>query len=290
MSEWKLVLENEEELIALHNIIMEAKFSPNPQDSRLGASPFTAVLAERGLETLIKVQSKKNPTKNDSWSKWLEGKKEWIWRRSLSYLLKHSPFRWETMEEETKYEYIRWVFSPYKPSEKDIRDFIKEYESYNEINSKSIRSSNIRGFGQATDEMLDCLEERLDTTLPKDYKQFLRKYNGGTVVVHYLTFLVEGINEVIPLEVLFGIDVENKYSLNYWNRSNDEFPPNYLAIGEVGNGGKLLLGNGNNKGIFYWNNMFRESPLVEEGVYKVADNFDAFLDGLKKFNSNLGIV
>lgn len=37
--------------------------------------------------------------------------------------------------------------------------------------------------------------------------------NGGTVLTHYLLFVIEELNEAIPLEALYEIEVEFSMSL-----------------------------------------------------------------------------
>lgn len=282
MNRTKLLINKQEELLSLHKILMEAKFNPNPADMYIAGSPITAELAHRVLATIIEMQSETNPTKRESWLNWLEKKKQWIWSRSLSHMLKFPPNGWSEMESEAKRDYIKALFSPFKIIEEDVIRFIEEFEKYRMLMEEG-KSINIRGFGQATEEMIERVERQISLLLPEDYKQFLREYNGGKVLVHYCTFVIEELNEVIPLEILFGIDVENRYSLMYWNSFKDEFPKNYIVIGEAAEGGKILLGTENKEGVYYWSNIFRNDPASEEGIYKIGDNFDSFMKSLKKF-------
>lgn len=287
MNASKLIVDKETELLALHKALMEAKFSLNPSDKQVAASPYTTELTQRVLETIIQFQSYSNPAKRDSWSNWLENKKEWIWRRSLSNILKYTPFRWDEMTMEFKADYVQWLFSPYNLSEEDIIQFIEEYESYRDrIDHGS--GADLKGFGHATNEMLDELERKLNRQLPEDYKQFLREYNGGTVLVHYCIFVVEELNEAVPLEVLFGMDLENRYDLVYRNSFEDDLPSGYLVIGETAEVGKLLLGTGiENQGIYYWSNRYQDDPTSEKGLYKLTDRFESFKNSWKKMIKTL---
>ncbi|WP_340399395.1 SMI1/KNR4 family protein [Paenibacillus sp. FSL H8-0079] len=279
MNKSKLLVEEETELLALHRVLLEAKFNLSPSDYHIQASPFAAELAQRVLKTIVELQAATDVNKKERWSNWLEQKKDWIWERCLSYMLKTPPFHWRTMEQVTKCKYVKWLFSPYDPSEEDVTRFIDELEKY----MQAIEGGQpifLRSFGYATDEMIDDLEQKLNKELPIGYRTFLRENNGGKVLVHYCTFAVEELNEVIPLHVIFGVQVEKRYDLAYWNAFKDEFPTGYVLIGEAAEGGKVLMDD--LERIYYWKDMDYEEPTLDEGLYKVADSFRAFQRTWKK--------
>lgn len=74
-SEHGMTIVKESELLMLNSLIMESKFSLTSSDSRMNASPISAELASRLLDTLVRLQSETDPYKIESWKKWLEKKK-----------------------------------------------------------------------------------------------------------------------------------------------------------------------------------------------------------------------
>ncbi|WP_128103481.1 SMI1/KNR4 family protein [Paenibacillus sp. DCT19] len=273
MDSSKLIVEEETELLALHRVLLEAKFNLSPSDNQIQASPFTAALAQRVLRTIVGLQSATDVNKIERWSNWLEQKKDWIWERCLSYMLRNQPSHWIRMDYVTKRDYVQWLFSPYALHEEDVERFIDEVEKYRQAIEKG-HPSFLRSFGNATDAILDDLEQKINRKLPQGYRTYLRNHNGGKVLVHYCTFAVEELNEIIPLHVIFGVQVEKRYDLAYWNMFKDEFPTGHILIGEAAAGGKILMDD--LERIYYWRDMDYDDPTRNEGLYKVADNFDAF--------------
>jgi hypothetical protein len=143
---------------------------------------------------------------------------------------------------------------------------------------------NIKGFGQATDEMISNFEQYIGFLLPEDYKQFLRERNGGTAIIRYSTFFVEELNENIPLDVMYGLGVERPFDIIKWyDEYMDDLLPNSLVIGDDPGSGKIVLvTDPEYKGIYYWDHVFHFEQSSEDGnTYEIADSFQAFIDGLK---------
>jgi SMI1-KNR4 cell-wall len=143
---------------------------------------------------------------------------------------------------------------------------------------------NIKGFGKATKEMIQSLEQEIRFSLPEDYKDFLRKYNGGTALVRYSTFYVKELNECIPLDVMYGLGVEKSFDLLMWHNEYRDNPlPNSLIIGDDPGAGKIVLvADPGNEGIYYWDHVFNfEQSDEDANTYKIADNFQDFIRGLK---------
>lgn len=144
---------------------------------------------------------------------------------------------------------------------------------------------NINSFGGASLEAIKNFEKSIGFSLPEDYKQFLIEYNGGTARVRYSTFKVEELNENIPLDVLYGLGVEKK-QLDL-QKVNDEYIddmlPNCIIIGDDPGAGMIVLINDDDyEGVYYWDHSFHfAQSSEEENIYKVADSFKAFIDGLK---------
>lgn len=67
---------------------------------------------------------------------------------------------------------------------------------------------NIKGFGKAEQEAIAKFEQYIGFSLPEDYIQFLREYNGGSARGN--TCFVAALNEEIPLNVFYGLNVDEK--------------------------------------------------------------------------------
>ncbi|MGE6574282.1 SMI1/KNR4 family protein [Paenibacillus xylanexedens] len=280
-SEHGMTIVKESELLMLNSLIMESKFSLISSDSRMNASPISAELASRLLDTLVRLQSETDPYKIESWKNWLEKKKEWIWSRSLSIMIKNKPFQWDEMTKSRRFEYISWLFSPYKLADHEKILFIKEYEEY--LKTIELNSSiNLKqDYGTATEQMISKLEIEMGFRLPEDYRVFLSQYNGGTPIVHLSLVIVEELNEAIPLEAFYGIHQNKRYDLAHWNlvEYEGEIPEKFIVIGEVAEGGKILLKISGNGGVFYWD---ANEEFDEEFIYNVGLNFRVFIKNLKK--------
>lgn len=75
LSEHGMTIVNESELLMLNSLIMESKFGLMSSDLRLNASPISAELASRLLDTIVRLQSERDPLKTVSWKNWLEKKR-----------------------------------------------------------------------------------------------------------------------------------------------------------------------------------------------------------------------
>lgn len=140
----------------------------------------------------------------------------------------------------------------------------------------------MNGFGKATKEMISKFEEHIGFSLPEDYRNFLREYNGGTPKIKYSAFDVEELKEKIPLDVLLGIGVP-KFDL--WKRNDEYFDdllPKTIIIGDDPGVGMIVLINGNEmKGIYYWDHShYFEQSNDDNDIYMITESFQAFIDGL----------
>lgn len=143
---------------------------------------------------------------------------------------------------------------------------------------------NIKGFGQVSEEMIKRFELHIGFSLPDDYKQFLREYNGGTAKGRNSTFFVKELNETIPLDVLYGLGLDRAFDLVEWNKEyKDNLIPNSIIIGDDPGSGKIVLVmDPELEGVYYWDHAFHfEQSNEEENTYKIAESFQAFLNGLK---------
>lgn len=69
----------------------------------------------------------------------------------------------------------------------------------------------------------------MSISLPDDYKQFLRDY----AKIRYSTFFVKDLNKAIPLDILYGLGVDQSFDLFAWNEEyKDDLIPNSIIIGD----------------------------------------------------------
>ncbi|UHQ19269.1 SMI1/KNR4 family protein [Lysobacter sp. KIS68-7] len=141
----------------------------------------------------------------------------------------------------------------------------------------------IEGFGSATRELVDGFEQRIGFSLPDDYKEFLHLHNGGSAKRGYPTFILEALGEEVPLDVLYGLGVDEALDLRGWfDEYEKELMPGSIIIGSGACGGMVtLVDNADLKGVYFWDHAFAFPPSDEEGnTYYVAESFQAFIDYL----------
>lgn len=142
---------------------------------------------------------------------------------------------------------------------------------------------NLKAFGYGNEDSIKELEAFLGFLLPEDYKEFLRKYNGGTSEVRYSKFYVKELSQEISLDVLFGLGVKRTFDLiECYKEFEEDILPNSLMIGDdPGSGFIVLITDTENSGVYYWDHSFSfPQSNVEENIYKIADRFKDFINGL----------
>lgn len=155
---------------------------------------------------------------------------------------------------------------------------------------------SFNAFGQASEEMILEFEEHIGFILPHDYKEFLKKNNGGIVNTleyrdylcdhpekGYWCFWARGLNVHMPMDILYGLSVKD-FDLK---KKNSEFmsdlPAKTIYIGDTGGGGTVILNNGDHPGVyFYASSYFFEQPDPNVNTYKIADTFTDFINGLEE--------
>ena len=145
--------------------------------------------------------------------------------------------------------------------------------------------NNIKGYGKATRDEVNLFEQLLGFNLPDDYRQFLLDFNGGITAVQQSKFYVEALDTLIPLEMLFGLEMADE-KLDLYKANEDykeELHMNGIVIGCAPCSGKIVIfNNDDHKGIYFWDHGWYADPSnQDENIYKVAESFQSFLDGLK---------
>ncbi|KQU17388.1 hypothetical protein ASG65_26630 [Bacillus sp. Leaf13] len=143
----------------------------------------------------------------------------------------------------------------------------------------------ITGYGKATQEAINNFERYIDFEIPADYKQFLLEYNGGTTTVQHGKFYVDALDTLVSLKVLYGIDInEKELDLLKWHEEyKKDLHTNCIIIGSDTCAGKILLiNNDEEKGVYFWDQGWYSDPSSQdENIYKVAESFKSFIEGLK---------
>ncbi|MGG4268084.1 SMI1/KNR4 family protein [Peribacillus simplex] len=144
---------------------------------------------------------------------------------------------------------------------------------------------NITGYGKATQEAVNNFEKFVGFEIPADYKQFLLKNNGGTTSVQNSRFYVNALDTLVCLNVLYGLDLQDKeLDLQKCHEEyREDLHKNCIIIGNDTCAGKILLiNNEEEKGVYFWDQGWYSDPSgQDENIYKVAESFQSFIEGLK---------
>ena len=120
-------------LLALHNVLMEAKFSEKPKKKEIISSPFVANLANKVCDILEDKYKpsrmdilRKRPPEYNAWKEWRENP---CMDQLSSHILRHSPEEWMTWESTQKEVWLKNVLAPYKLAGLEIQELLKVLES-----------------------------------------------------------------------------------------------------------------------------------------------------------------
>ena len=152
----------------------------------------------------------------------------------------------------------------------------------------------INGNGKLDEKEIIKFEEKIGFKLPKDYKEFLREYNGGYPDPNYPLFTIyemsveeiEEMGESTGLDYLFDIEDLSSWEKEYEN----DIPKKTILIGSGLFGLILLSENENMKGIYLWDTHWcitdigdKDAAVDEElsfSIYKISNTFSEFLEKL----------
>lgn len=143
------------------------------------------------------------------------------------------------------------------------------------------------------------LKEKTSLKLPKEYERFLQLNNGGYVDGFFVTpkFIEidpesgKAYSQSSNVEKFYSVDeILEEYEANQEDPAWDE---NYLPIAydSSGNVFLLCLFEDENYGKVYFANHELFNPVTDFFVTtNIADSFDAFVDSLRPFEGQLGVV
>jgi hypothetical protein len=119
-----LSIDNYDELMALHRVIMEAKFSLEPNDVVIQGSPLVSAVANQVIEALIEMEvEKEGESARLKWQKWRQ-----ISYERREYQLIQSKLRsdtsWKTWNVDEKAKYVKDLASPLQISDELISELL----------------------------------------------------------------------------------------------------------------------------------------------------------------------
>ena len=143
----------------------------------------------------------------------------------------------------------------------------------------------MREIGRAVDdEDLRRLESETGTSLPQEYKDFLKQNNGGRPSPKFFPIKGFANNPIGQVLDFFGIDDQVKSCRLDWNHKTllGKIPANMFAIACEDGGSLICLSlSGEDKGrIYYWDFYGQTERPSYENVYFVAETFHEFLASL----------
>jgi hypothetical protein len=136
----------------------------------------------------------------------------------------------------------------------------------------------IKAYKNGNTEEVSKLEKNFIIKLPEDYKNFLIQYNGGYVIDGYL--YVKELDEIMPMGYFWGIGIETGFAnIIEINEEYDNIPKKSLLIGtDEGSGFLLLVNDGENNGIWYYDHTyFFDQSTDELNTYFICDAFSDFI-------------
>jgi len=145
-------------------------------------------------------------------------------------------------------------------------------------------------FGELTEAMLVAFETELGVKLPDVYRRFLLQHNGGKIKPNIFDFidpyaafgkdrsLIHNLVGIHPTK----FETFAKLLAVYRGRLPVRFLP--IAFDPFGNLICLSLSGDDRDAVYFWDHELEanedEDPETMPNTYVIADNFQAFLDGL----------
>ncbi len=112
------------ELLAIHKVMLEARFSDQPFDTELSGNPVAASLHERVITALRDIDRQNDNDEADAaWNQWLtisSDRREW----SIALDRAQRESRWDGWEEMERRFYVLTLLSPFDVSEALLAEFV----------------------------------------------------------------------------------------------------------------------------------------------------------------------
>jgi cell wall assembly regulator SMI1 len=127
------------------------------------------------------------------------------------------------------------------------------------------------------------LEAELGTSLPRDYRQFMLKHNGGTPTPN--TVDVSALpGSPTDLQVFFSVDNEGGTNNVYWNLEliRERLPSQHLLPIACDSGGNIFCLKFAKRGVAEV--VYCNLEDLGNALFTVAPTFSHFLDNLREFH------
>lgn len=137
--------------------------------------------------------------------------------------------------------------------------------------------------GVISEQEITNLENQLGINLPNDYKEFLKKHNGGYPEPDGFDF-ANGDDGSSVDKFLEMSDSKNASIIDYYQAYKNRIPKNYFPIAKDP-GGNLILIEINHKesGVYFWDHENEaedgDTPWMDN-VYLISSSFNDFIDNL----------
>lgn len=147
--------------------------------------------------------------------------------------------------------------------------------------------------GTLSNEILKSLEMYWGFSLPKDYRGFLLRHNGGEPEFDYFNFK-EDKNDGSGVRFFLGIyPDEYRNLLQFLKDYKDRLPSNIFPIAYDSLGNLICISvKGPDRGkVYFWDHELEadsnqgESPSYDN-LTLIADSFDEFINSLREFEEN----
>ena len=140
-------------------------------------------------------------------------------------------------------------------------------------------------------KIIEQFEKNNGLRLPKDYIEFLEKYNGGrpeTNIVNLKGYKIESF----LIATFFGVNLDDNNDIIYqFNILNKRIPKECVPIADVEGGNVICMNLSSEKygHIYLWDHEMEVlcgERITLDNLYLVAKSFKEFIDMIEQYNPN----
>jgi hypothetical protein len=136
--------------------------------------------------------------------------------------------------------------------------------------------------GAVSEERIAAFERMYGLALPGDYREFLKRHNGGRPRPRQ--FAIPDAHEEGLVDWFYGLDARESLNLEFWLQEyQSDLPPLFMVIGGDPGGNMILLAcrGADGSGVYYWDHAhFFDKSSHEENTYLLANSFELFVASL----------
>jgi hypothetical protein len=136
-----------------------------------------------------------------------------------------------------------------------------------------------------SEKEISSFEEKIERSIPKDYRDFLKKHNGGFPIPRDFSLKKGDRIEEISVEFFLGINLPGRFDIGinidrYKNRTPDFLFP----VALVGEGSLICISENKDKygEIYFWDYEYEDeySSKNLNNIALIASNFESFINNL----------